>query len=281
MALATLAPLAPLPAPAAQAAPAAEAGPVAQPASVGANPFRPAGPTGLRRAGELRVGADPSAGLPYFAPKAGGAYEGFEADLALALGQALRLKVSFVPTTWTDLPSALRAGRIDAAVNALEPKAVEGLAWTRPYYLAGQAILVRSQARLAPNHLRALAGRRIATAQGSTAERLLMGLRPRPMVLLAADVRGPFQALAANRAEAVLLEAAMVRHQAFKLPQAFKVASPTFLAKPYAVALREEDLALQAALDGAMEKLMGEGEHARILARYGLEEAAQAPLRRL
>lgn len=225
------------------------------------------------------MGADPSSGLPYFAARPGGGFEGFEADLARALAGQLRLELSFVPTGWQDLPAALRAGSIDAAINALEPRSIEGLAWTRPYFMAGQAILVRQGARFAPTQLRELAGRRVATATGSTAERLLLSLRPRAQVLASSDVHGPFQALAANRAEAVLLEAAMVRHQAHRLPQAFRVSSPTFLAKGYAIALREEDLALQAAIDGSLEALLAGGRLGGILAAYGLNDSAQSAAR--
>ena len=94
--------------------------------------------------GELRIGADASAGEPYFW-LAAGKPRGFEAELGDAIAKKLGVKAVFVQTGWRDLLPALAQGRIDVALNALEVRPDAEAAFTTPYYVSSQAILVRSE----------------------------------------------------------------------------------------------------------------------------------------
>ena len=48
-----------------------------------------------------------------------GAYSGFDVDMAGALGEALGVKVTFVPTAWPSLSHDLKAGAFDIAMGGV------------------------------------------------------------------------------------------------------------------------------------------------------------------
>ena len=67
----------------------------------------------------LRVGATGDY-RPFTAlDKASNAYSGFDADMARALGDALGVKVEFVPTTWGTLARDLASGAFDIAMGGV------------------------------------------------------------------------------------------------------------------------------------------------------------------
>ena len=184
----------------------------------------------VKRRGELRVALDPAAGQPYVA-KVGENYVGFEAELARTLATQLGVNVVFVPTNWPKLQDAERADQPDVALNALEITAQPGVRFTRPYYTASQAILVR-KADTAIYGLKDLPGRTVATTAGSVAAAVLANMPKPPKVKAFPDTAAPFNTLAAGQAEAVLLESAMVRWQAKQKPAQFRVTGLPILPRP-------------------------------------------------
>ena len=230
-------------------------------------------PLPLKQQGELRFAVDPTSGAPYFTAGVKGNV-GFEADLAVALARRLALKPIFVPTAWRELRLALADGRADVALNALEVKDDAGVRFTAPYYVASQAILVRAgETRI--YDLRDLAGKKVATTRGSVAAAILGRMRPKPTTVLADDTDAPFRALSRKSADAVFLEAAMVRTWLKKDPRAFRLAGRPVLPRPYGAAVRRSNPRLLGALDQALLALRKDGTHARILRTYGLWDSLQ------
>src|SRR3954463_2912745 len=111
----------------------------------------PAGGSGalerIRARGELRWGADEQGGEPYaYEDRArGGALVGFEVDLAAALAEALGVHARFVQNDWSTLIPALERGSFDIALNGIEvtPARAARVAFTRPYYLFAERLVVR------------------------------------------------------------------------------------------------------------------------------------------
>ncbi len=236
-------------------------------------PARSREPLPVRQPGELRIAVDPTSGAPYFTAGVKGNV-GFEADMAVAMARRLSLKPVFVPTAWRDLRSALAEGRADVAINALEVKDDAGVRFTSPYYVASQAILVRAgETRI--YELRDLAGKKVATTRGSVAAAILLRIRPKPTSVLADDTESPFKALTKKSADAVLLEAAMVRAWLKKDPKGYRLAGRPVLPRPYGAAVRRSNPRLLSALDQALGAMRKDGEHARILRSYGLWDSLQ------
>jgi polar amino acid transport system substrate-binding protein len=227
----------------------------------------------VQRRGELRVAADPSAGQPYFA-QSGEAFTGFEAELARALAAQLGVKAVFVATPWAKLLDAVREGRVDVAINALEIEACPDVRFSQPYYVASQGLLVK-KADTRIYGVKDLSGRAVGTTQGSVAAAVLQNL-PKPAKVKAyPDTASPFKALATGQVEAVLLESAMVRWQAKQQPAMFRLAGLPMLPRPYGAAVRDADATLLDGLNGATAKLRATGALRKLLTGYGLWDSVQ------
>lgn len=246
---------------------------LAAPALAAPSPPAPADLPVLKAHGELRIGADPTAGEPYYW-LAGNMPSGFEADLGRAVARKLGVKATFVTTSWRDLVPAVKAGKIDVALNALEVRNDPELRFSKPYYTASQAILVRST-ETKIYALKDLAGRRVATTDGSVAAAVMGDLKPAVQLRLFADTQAPFKDLLEGKADAVVLESAMVRRKLATDPKHLKLAGLPFVPRPYGAAMRKNAPLLGAAFDKALAELRASGELTKILTTYNLMDSLQ------
>jgi hypothetical protein len=147
-----------------------------------------------------------------------------------------------------------------------------------PYYVASQAIGVRAtETRIYELH--DLAGKKVATTRGSVAEAILTRLRPKATAMLADDTETPFRSLRTKHADAVLLEAAMVRSWIRREPRAFRLAGRPVLPRPYGAAVRRANPKLLSAVNVALSAMRKDGEHAKILRNWGLWDSLQVPVK--
>lgn len=240
----------------------------------GALPAHAASLDEVKRRGELRVAADPTAGAPYYVKAAEG-YTGFEAELACAIAKRLGVKITFVTAPWSRLIDTLRDGQADLVLNAHEIGAKPGVSFTKPYYVASQALVVpQKETRI--YGVKDLAGRKVGTTAGSVAATVLAHL-PKPAVVKPyADTEGPFKALGAGQVDAVLLESAMVRWHAKQSGAKLRVVGLPMLPRPYGGAVKTEDVTLLTAVDGAIAAMRRDGELKRTLDQYGLWDGVQS-----
>ena len=102
-----------------------------------------------------------------------GRFQGFDIDLARAIAKHILADpnaVEFIPVTASDRISTLNSGKIDMliatfSVTDLRRYVVD---FSKPYYMAGQAILVRNDDEI--SSVKQLNGRRIIAVYGSTGE---------------------------------------------------------------------------------------------------------------
>jgi polar amino acid transport system substrate-binding protein len=124
---------------------------------------------------KLRVGIDAS--YPPFAEIIDGEFRGHDVELARRLARRLGLELELVNIPFDGLYDALRASRIDVIISALpyEPERVGTVIYSRPYFQAGEVLLVPRTSRIAS--LADLRGRAVGVELGSlgdqTARRLL------------------------------------------------------------------------------------------------------------
>jgi polar amino acid transport system substrate-binding protein len=231
----------------------------------------------VRRAGELRWGADEQGGEPYAYedPARPGHLVGFEAELAEALARTLGVRATFVQNDWSTLVPSLERGTFDVALNGLEvtPARAALVAFTRPYYLFVERLVARADDPRVRD-LPSLRGLRVGTLASSQAWDLL-----RAAGALAVPYEGvdePFADLAHGRTDAVLLDDVIVDRYAPR-HAGLRVVGDVADGR-YAAAVRADDPALARALDDALGGLVTDGTLRAILARYGLDNARQAGL---
>src|SRR6185369_4086368 len=165
----------------------------------------------VKRAGELRWGADLQGGEPYAYedPARGGELRGFEVELAAAIARALGVRATMVQNDWSTLVPSLERGTFDVAMNGLEvtPARAARVAFSRPYFVFAERLVARA-GDATVRDLPSLRGRRVGTLASSQAWDLLLGAGAQAVPYEGVDE--PFIDLARGRVDAVLLDDVIV-----------------------------------------------------------------------
>ncbi len=227
-------------------------------------------------------GADTEGGAPYVFrdPANPKEYIGFEVDLKDALAKKLDRPIAFKQTQFDNLIAALERGDIDLAMNGLEvtPDRKAQVRFTNPYYYYRLQLVARD----ADNRFRGfkdLEGKPelvVGTLENTAASRLMDKLKI-PNKPYPGQVE-PYQDLANERLDAVLLDLPIALYYAQKAPRlkyAQAMATLKFVGAPiergmYAIAVRPDEAALADQLDAALEKLAKDGDLRRIYEKWGL-----------
>lgn len=228
----------------------------------------------VRRAGELRWGADAQGGEPYAMedPDVPGGMRGFEVELAEALARELGVHARFVQNDWSSLIPSLERGSFDVALNGIEvtPARSGRILFTRPYFIF-QLLLMARRDDDTVTGLASLRGRRVGTLANSQAWDLLQreGVHAVPYE----GVEEPYIDLEQGRVDAVLMDDLIA--QRYGQPRAALRVVGDVGEGYYAIAVRPGDEDLRAALDVALGHIARSGELRRIFARWNIDSAAQ------
>lgn len=225
-------------------------------------------PAPLFPSGELRVGVDAS--FPPFARDNNNVLEGFDIDLANALGETLGVRVRFVTISFDALYDALVTDRVDVVISALvvNNARTQEARYTRPYFNNGMVLVSPSDRPLQEPH--DLAQKRLAFEYGSEAEtqarRWLKGIAD--IGILPYEL--PEYALDAVRLG--IADSAIVEHTTLRLYQREHPdwqAAHFFVTKSdYAVAVRVDRLAAWDAIQNALNRLFDDGTIATLLKKW-------------
>ncbi|MFY1829675.1 ABC transporter substrate-binding protein/permease [Myxococcus fulvus] len=228
----------------------------------------------VRRAGELRWGADAQGGEPYAMedPDEPGRMRGFEVELADALARELGVRARFVQNDWSSLIPSLERGSFDVALNGIEvtPARSGRILFTRPYFIFQLRLLARRQDDSVTG-LASLRGRRVGTLANSQAWDLLQreGIQAVPYE----GVEEPYIDLEQGRVDAVLMDDLIAQRYGQPRPKLRVVGDVG--EGYYAIAVRPGDEDLRAALDVALGHVARSGELRRIFARWNIDSAQQ------
>ena len=111
---------------------------------------------------------------------------GYDADLARLIAKGIlgdEKKVEFVPVTASNRIMKLNSGEVDCliATMSITTQRQQFLNFSTPYYMAGQAILVRSSSKA--TSLRDFTGKKLIIVFGSTSEKNLRSNVPEVTVI--------------------------------------------------------------------------------------------------
>lgn len=120
----------------------------------------------------LRVGTEPTFAPFEFQKEGSKSYDGFDMDLARAIGKQLGYKVEIVSMGFDALIPALNSGNIDmvAAGMSINDERKQAVTFSDPYYTSGLTILV-SKDNTEIKSIKDLEGKRIACQIGTTGEK--------------------------------------------------------------------------------------------------------------
>jgi len=233
----------------------------------------------IKQRGTLRWGADREGGAPYVFPDPATPDRsiGFEVDLAAALARELGVKAEMAQNAWDALIPALERGDFDLALNGIEvtPVRQQRVLFSRPYYVYAEQLVVRSDEQRI-NGMADLKGKKVGTLSGAVAQAMLEQIGGVEVKTYAGQGE-PYQDLALRRIDAVLMDVPIAAYYA-KPNAKLRYVGEAVGEGLYAIALRKNDLALQQAVDGALERLLRSGELKRIYEKWDLWDARQDKL---
>lgn len=238
-------------------------------------------------AGVLRWGGDAEGGAPYQvrSPDDPARVIGFEVDLLDLLASELSLLAGqeirplFVQYDWVSLVPGLKKGDFDVIASGFEvlPERQAEAAFTRPYYIYAQQLVVRADETQIQN-LPQCVGRRVGTLSGSAAERLLRKAGVDEIVGFDDNVM-PYVDLDLGRLDAVLLDGPIALYYASPNPR-LKLSGALEGPGEYALALRPDDAVLLAGLEQGLARVIGDGRLRQLLRKWRMWNGNQQGLAR-
>jgi ABC-type amino acid transport substrate-binding protein len=219
----------------------------------------------VRASGVLRVAMDAS--YPPFAIAApDGSLHGFDVDLAQAIARQLGAKAQLLNISEDGLPDALIAGKADVVISEQRPDPRLRLAYSAPYYNAGQVLVVAADNR----HIQGWAdmqGQTVGVELGSDADQWLRTQHAAVVqVQHFNDIASAIRALEQGAVAGVVTDAP---DAAVYLRQgaAIRVAGPALTQDPYVVAAAPQNLSLIRAVNQALATLRADGALQALLLR--------------
>ncbi len=221
----------------------------------------------IQRRGTLRVGLDASF-PPFESLDAEGRIIGLDADIAHALAADLGVEAQFVNIGFDGLYDALLARRVDIIISGLpyDPHWTEDVAYSRPYFNAGQVLVTRAD-ETSINTISDLAGHTVAVEWGSQAD--MEGRQLAEEIESLTMLRQPtaaeaLEAVFNHQAEAAIVDA-VSGVSAF--PRGLNIV--TYLTDEwYVAAVHLESRALLEAINQPLTRLEETGQMAEMQARW-------------
>lgn len=194
--------------------------------------------------------------------------EGLHLDIGQALARRLGRELVTRPVPRKRLAEALQRGEGDLLCDYQSDWLPGAFAWSRPF-IPDQALLISAATAPAPAGLAALAGQPVGTVRGYVYPEVADALRASFMRDDAPDALANLQKLALGRVQHALTGRRVLEYQ--QRIGHFKLAlhPPLVVAEVLAqCALSASSPVGLAALNAAIQALVGEGELNRLLARY-------------
>ena len=217
----------------------------------------------IQKSGTLRVGLDPT--YPPFESLSDGQYVGHDVDLARAIATDLGVRVEFKPLALDTQYDALASGQVDMLISALPfiYERQKEVRYSRPYYQAGQMIVVRASDTSIKGKAD-LQGKRVGVELGSNADtdarELARTNLPMQVISDYHSAAEALDALSQGQLDAAIVDNTSAQEYLAAKPALLKVLSPSLTDEPYVVAMPVQASALAARLDATINRLAASGE---------------------
>ena len=213
----------------------------------------------------LSVGSD----IPYppFEQGKEGEYTGFDIELIEAIGEKIGRTPEFTDTSFETIFRDVAQGKFEAVISAatITAEREESVAFSDPYYLSEQAILVKEGSDI--TGLEDLSGKTVGAQQGTTGlelgkEKANAGeLRPYP--------EGPdaVNALKSGTVEAVIIDAPVAQN-AVEESGGVEIAEKVPTEEEYGIALAKDNTELLEEINTGLEEVIADGTYTTIYEKW-------------
>ena len=228
----------------------------------------------IEQKGKIVVGVRDDASPFGFRDK-NGILVGYDIDLARILAQNIlgnSSAVEFVPVTASNRIMKLNSGEVDCliATMSITNQRQQILDFSVPYYMAGQAILVRSTSKA--TSLRDFEGNKLIIVYGSTSERNLRSNVPEVTVLGYKTYNDAYKALKSGKAEGIVADDTILLNFALN-DKSVKLLPKRYSKEPYAIAFRkgQQSARLISKTNYVIENLQSTGKLNRLQEKWKIK----------
>ncbi|MBD3298100.1 MAG: transporter substrate-binding domain-containing protein [candidate division Zixibacteria bacterium] len=221
----------------------------------------------IEETGVLRIGTD--ATYPPFESieTETGDIVGFDIDLVKEVCRELQCSPEFIVTPFDGIVTGLNTGKYDLIVSSftITPERSEQVAFSDPYYDAGQALAVPEYDTTIAG-VDDLAGHSIGVQLGTTGERLAKNLNNVTVVSFE-NISAAFIDMENGRLDAVINDRPTTEIFIRKRGTA-KIVGPTLTAEKYGMAVRKHDRELLEAVNNALYQIRKDSRYQTIQDRW-------------
>ncbi|HXH21976.1 MAG TPA: glutamate ABC transporter substrate-binding protein [Dehalococcoidia bacterium] len=210
--------------------------------------------------------------------------DGFDVALGKEIAKALGLRedqVEFVEAVTANRIPFLQEDRVDLVISTftITEERKQQIEFSRPYYQAGQSILV-PKSNTTINSVNDLNGKRVCAQAGSTSERNVAQRAPQAELLPLQTISACVQAMKDGRVDAVSTDDIQLAGFAAN-DNSLKLVGGQFTKEPYGVGMKKGKTDMQKFVDDVINEMLRDGRWERIYNQYlgrveGLPAAAQA-----
>jgi polar amino acid transport system substrate-binding protein len=221
----------------------------------------------VKQSGVLRVGTDATYPPFEWVDTASGQVEGFDADLVREVCRDMGCRAEFIVTPFDGIIAGLVSSKYDmiASTFTITPERAAHVAFSDPYYDAGQAIAVPvydTTTRGADD----LEGKSIGVQLGTTGERRAGQIKGAHIISFE-NIGAAFIDMENGRLDAVINDRPTTE-LIIRQRHAAKIVGPTLTAEKYGLAVTKDDEELLTALNAALAKIKSDGRYDTIRARW-------------
>jgi Ca-activated chloride channel family protein len=234
------------------------------------HPTSPTSPGGSAASNLLRVGTERDY-VPFGFRDTDGTLVGFDIDLMKAIGRETNLQVAFVEVPWPVIASFLETGTsdsFDAVLENMTPEAQRVLAFSDPYFDAGQRIAVQEGSTIAtPTDLE---GKRIGIEEDSAgAETWLQQNVDGYEQVIYVTMREALDALAQGEVDAVIHDHPALAYITMNNPDLeVTLVGPLLTSEQYGIGVRQSFADRLPAINQALAAIRASGEYDQISAKW-------------
>lgn len=213
-----------------------------------------------------------------------GKIEGFDVDMAKAIGAALGLKenqIEFVEAVSANRIPFLQEDKVDLVIATMTINADRKtqIEFSRPYYLAGQSILVKKD-NTTIKTVTDLGGKNVCSVSGSTSETNVKTKAPTANLLSLANYSACVSSLKDGRVEAVSTDDIILAGFA-ATDSSIKLVGGQFTQEPYGIGMKKGKTDMTAFVDALLAKMFSNGDWDKLYEKHlgkveGLPKAADA-----
>ena len=187
--------------------------------------------------------------------------EGFDIEFVKAITRAIfgdESKVELKPVTAAARIPSLQDGSVDLVAGAMTITAdrKNQIDFSEVYYQAGDRVLVKSDSPY--NSIRDLAGRRVCTVKGSTAEQNIPSASPQAQVVQADTYNECLLSLQQGRVDAVSTDDVILSGLAQQDPST-KLVGEKFSDEPYGIGVAKGHPEFVAFINGVIQQMKADG----------------------